>query len=484
MRRSLLPAILAALAIAAPAEAAPVATFHECVDAPAPARCGSVVVPLDRPRAPPAGRACDGRVRALPAARRATGRRSARCSRRGRAGLLHDRQPRLLPGARRAADGRGATCCWSTPRGTGLVRARSTARRSASTVERLRRAAPARCAARARRRGVDLYGTHAASTTSPTCSTRSASRRVDLYGDSYGSYVAQAFAVRHPRPAALARARRRPTRCPAPTRRSATSPRRRSARCGSSARAGRAAPRAARTRVAVVAAAGGRGCARSRSSGTGRQRATATRIRVRLDDELAGDVLQSGYANLADLPRPPRRDPRVRRGRPRAAAAAGGREHARPDRHRPVRSFSEALYLAVTCHDYPQMWDPAAPLEVRDGRSSRRPQAALPAAQFAPFSPVAWTVARLRGRHGLPALARPARGPTRPCRPPRRTRPCRRSCSTATSTTSRASSGARVVASRFPRVDVRRDAQHDPRLGARRPRRLRRADRAPLRRAR
>ena len=44
----------------------------------------------------------------------------------------------------------------------------------------------------------------------------------------------------------------------------------------------------------------------------------------------------------------------------------------------PVRSFSEALYLAVTCHDYPQMWDPAAPLAQRReqlARIGRRPAA-------------------------------------------------------------------------------------------------------------
>ena len=66
--------------------------------------------------------------------------------------------------------------------------------------------------------------------------------QVDLYGDSYGTYAGQAFAARH-RPGCARSCSTARTRCPAPTRRSATSPRPPSARCGSCASGGRRAPR-------------------------------------------------------------------------------------------------------------------------------------------------------------------------------------------------------------------------------------------------
>ena len=148
------------------------------------------------------------------------------------------------------------------------------------------------------------------------------------------------------------------------------------------------------------------------------------------------------------LPRPARRDPRLRGRRPRADAAPRGRDDAGA-RGSPVRSFSEGLYLAITCHDYPQMWDPAAPLAVRRQqlRASRprsRPTATRRSA--APSGPPA-----VRGRHRVPALAGAAAPRAAGRRPTRRTRTSRRWCSTATSTTSPRPAGAQVVAQRFPR---------------------------------
>jgi len=55
-----------------------------------------------------------------------------------------------------------------------------------------------------------------------------------------------------------------------------------------------------------------------------------------------------------------------------------------------ARSWSEALYLAVTCHDYPQLWDPAAPRSVRR-RQLAQARATRPAALFAPFTATEWT---------------------------------------------------------------------------------------------
>ena len=87
-------------------------------------------------------------------------------------------------------------------------------------------------------------------------------RQVDVYGDSSSS-TQRRRSRRATRTVCARSCSTGPTRCLAPTRRSATSRRRRSAPCGSCARGGRAARRAARSPVVVV---GGwwRGCGRSR----------------------------------------------------------------------------------------------------------------------------------------------------------------------------------------------------------------------------
>jgi pimeloyl-ACP methyl ester carboxylesterase len=51
---------------------------------------------------------------------------------------------------------------------------------------------------------------------------------------------------------------------------------------------------------------------------------------------------------------------------------------------------SEALYLAVTCHDYPQLWNPATPIEARQAEIDAR-LAAYPAGTFEPFTGAEWT---------------------------------------------------------------------------------------------
>ena len=145
----------------------------------------------------------------------------------------------------------------------------------------------------------------------------------------------------------------------------------------------------------------------------------------------------------------------------------------------PVRSFSEALYLAVTCHDYPQMWDPAAPLATR-----RQQLAAFRAARagraLRPVHAVRVDLAAVRGRDRLPALARPA--PARAAGRPagavprgadagRQQRPGQHHRDVGRARRRRA----------LPELDLRRDPQPGPRLRARRPRPLRGADRPPLR---
>ena len=151
----------------------------------------------------------------------------------------------------------------------------------------------------------------------------------------------------------------------------------------------------------------------------------------------------------ADVPRPARRDPRVRGRRPRAAAAAVRRERARPDRVRRCARSSEAAL--------PRRHLPRLPADVGPGRSAgtahgaaRAARAALPAERFAPFSPSAWTALELRGRDRVPALARPARpDPPVPPAAPYPAVPTLVLNGDLDNIT--ASSGARVVAARFPR---------------------------------
>ena len=56
----------------------------------------------------------------------------------------------------------------------------------------------------------------------------------------------------------------------------------------------------------------------------------------------------------------------------------------------PRRDFSEALYAAVICHDYPQPWSATTPIPGRLSEALARIDA-RPPAQFAPFSARAWT---------------------------------------------------------------------------------------------
>lgn len=56
----------------------------------------------------------------------------------------------------------------------------------------------------------------------------------------------------------------------------------------------------------------------------------------------------------------------------------------------PRRDFSEALYAAVVCHDYLQPWSPTTPIPARLAEALTRIDA-RPPAQFAPFSARAWT---------------------------------------------------------------------------------------------
>jgi hypothetical protein len=128
--------------------------------------------------------------------------------------------------------------------------------------------------------------------------------------------------------------------------------------------------------------------------GTGTN-AEGARIRVRLDTAALVALVQSGYANV-----PMYRDLvaaiRAFEAGDRAPMLRLAAENAFDPEPYPVRSWSEALYLAITCHDYPQMWDPAAPLAVRK-RQLAAARATLPAAPFAPFTATEWTSLEYEG---------------------------------------------------------------------------------------
>ena len=335
----------------------------------------------------------------------------------GGPGLLHDRQPR-----------RTTSSSLGPLRGRRdllLVDLRGTGRSGAldcpalrRTVDALRRRAPG-AAPRSSARG--------ATSTARARAVDDLAAVLDALGIAAGRPLRRL--LRHlrrpgvrrppPGPAALARARRRLSA--ARHRPGVRRPRR-----GDAARAAARVRAAAELRRARRGPGGGRrrgsstGCARRPAARPRPRTPRASASRVRLDDRRRWRTICSrATANL-----PMYRDllaaiRAFEARRPRAAAAAARREQARHRRPRRCARFSEALYLAVTCHDYPQLWDPGGAARRRAARSSRAAVAALPPARFAPFSPAVWTSPRLRGRDRLPALARRRARPDPPVPPAR-----------------------------------------------------------------
>ena len=206
---------------------------------------------------------------------------------------------------------------------------------------------------------------------------------VDLYGDSYGSYFGQAFAVNHPdRLRSLVLDGTYPLPGTDPALGDLAVATWRALRLVCERR-----PGCAGDPLAVLGRIADRVRARPvRGTGTD---GDGGRIRVRLDIGALATVVQSGYGNL-----PMYRDLfaalRAFEDGDRAPLLRLVAETTLVPEASPVRSFSDPLYLAVTCHDYPQMWDPAAPLATRRQQLAAA-RAALPPEQFAPFTATEWT---------------------------------------------------------------------------------------------
>ena len=278
----------------------------------------------------------------------------------------------------------------------------------------------------------DAYGTGAAADDLAAVLDRLKVPVVDIYGDSYGTYFAQTFAVRHPErvravvlDAAFSVDRLRPVGARA----ARGSARRLAVHLRALGRLqGRSARRAGRPRAAAGAATTrGQGPRCRRHSSPGPRRWPGDRA-----DERRRELLQ------LDLPRPARGRTRVRAWRPASAAATRRRE----------------LWPATRPAGIPRT-TPKAPTR-RSTATTTRPLAAVggfrgaasgaggrPRAAGAghlravPGRPLARHRARARAGVRLPPVARTEGRAIPRCRPARASRRCPCSCSTATSTRSR-----------------------------------------------
>ena len=212
--------------------------------------------------------------------------------------------------------------------------------------------------------------------------------RVDLYGDSYGSWFAQSFASRYPsllRSVVLDSAysvtrlspwyastattardgfRRVCSRDLACSRQAGGDPWRRVARV------------VARVRIAPIAGW-------TRNPEGGRVRASVTvRTMVDLTSDAGFDPLiyrdldAADRAALAGVPQPLLR----------LAAEARQDDNATPDS---AADYSDGQYFAVSCVDYPQLFDMRSPFAIRETQLQAS-IAAAPAASLEPFTPHEW----------------------------------------------------------------------------------------------
>jgi pimeloyl-ACP methyl ester carboxylesterase len=386
--RILLAALVMAAALPSAASAATV-RWHACLDANPGARCGTLAVPLDR-GVPGRGTIGIG-FELYP--RRLGNRPSlgtivsieggpgfattvSRDSRIELAGTLLDRRDLLLLDLR----------------GTGLSNVLSCPAFLLTTLDYVERAG--RCA---RQIGPDrdLYDTHQAAEdlADLLAALRVPQGTVDLYGDSYGTYFAQTFAARHggflhtlvldgayPTPGTdplwgdLARAVQRGFRLACA----------RSAGCATSGT----------DPIAAIAALVA-GVRQHPISGTAPD-GDGNPVAVTVDEMAITLLVQATYYDTAayrDL-LAAIRSHAVGDDAPllRLAAETGSIDAGAQD----LRSSSEALYLAVICHDYPQPWDVNASFAARRDQLALARSLADPAA-FSPISVLSWTSTAYEG---------------------------------------------------------------------------------------
>ena len=441
LRAPVVVAALAGLVVAAPAGAA-TARFHPCRDAAPGARCGSVAVPLDRLAA-------------------GTDRQRI-----GIAFELYRRRERSRPSLGTLLDIEGGPGFSSTAsrsaymeldrplmarrdlllvdlRGTGLSSPLSCAA-FRTTIARYR----LRAGSCARELGgvVDLYDTHAAVDDLADVLDALHIARVDLYGDSYGSYAAQAFAVRH---GERLRSLVLDGTYPLPGTDPALGDLAEATRRGLRLACARRPACAARDQDPVALVAGLVDEVRRRPiAGVGVD-AEGVRRRVGIDERTLTTALQGAYSNFTIYRDLVAAIDSLRRGDRAPLLRIAAEARLDPAAASP-RDYSEALYLAVTCHDYPQLWDPAAPFATRRAQLAQA-RSTLPAEAFAPVSPLAWTALDYEGATACLRWPGPRRpDPPVPPEAPYPDVPTLVLNGDLDNIT--ASSGARVVASRFPRA--------------------------------
>jgi len=229
--------------------------------------------------------------------------------------------------------------------------------------------------------------------------------RVDLYGDSYGSYAAQAFALRYPhklRSLVLDGTYQLPGSDPALADLAA------STRSGLRLACGRrpGCPAGREDPVKVVAGLVAR-VRRDPIVGTAPD-GDGTPTHVRLDEDALVQVMMSGFYDQAvwrDI-LAAARSAKAGDTRPLLRLAAETVTTDGPNGD--PRLYSESLYLAVICHDYPELWSPSTPVAQRPAEV-RAALAAYPAGTFAPFSAAAWTGTDFEGALACLRWPSPAR---------------------------------------------------------------------------
>ena len=209
--------------------------------------------------------------------------------------------------------------------------------------------------------------------------------KIDLYGDSYGTYAAQAYALRFPqrlRSLALDAA------YPLPGTDPAWADLVEALRIGLALSCSRSVTCPTRNPLKLVT----RFADRVRGEpilGFGRD-GDGTRTRVRLDEDAFVQLVHSGYwypGLWRDLPAAIQA---ANRGDMAAILRLAAETVTVVGEPEDPPTWSESLYLAVICHDYPQLWDFTTPMADRRAEAEGR-IAAYPPGTFAPFSASAWT---------------------------------------------------------------------------------------------